>query len=218
MRRIDSGMDRKMEVLALLKARGRARLSEVAETLGLTRQGALRHLEALRARGLVEVTVAPAQGRGRPGHLYALTVRAGEAFPSGHRQLATELVDFMETAELERFFGARAERLEKEYAAKLAGLSFEGRVRELARLARESGHMTEVVEREDGSLQLRHCNCPIQDVASRTGQPCRHEQNLYERLLGAPLARSTWVGAGDTSCTYDIADENKQLNERGRIG
>jgi predicted ArsR family transcriptional regulator len=211
-------MDRKMEVLALLKARGRVRLSEVAETLGLTRQGALRHLEALRERGLVEVSVAPAQGRGRPGHRYSLTTRAGDAFPSGHRQLATELVDFMESAELERFFEARSLRLEKEYSAKLAGLSFEGRVRELARLARESGHMTEVVEREDGGLQLRHCNCPIQDVAARSGQPCRHEQSLYERLLGAPLARSTWAGAGDTSCTYDITNERKQVNEGNQVG
>jgi predicted ArsR family transcriptional regulator len=204
-------MDRKMEVLAFLKVRGKARLSEVAGSLGLTRQGALRHLEALHKQGLVEVSVAASQGRGRPGHLYALTPQASEAFPSGHRQLATELVDFMESTELERFFAARARRLEKEYSARLEGLSFEGRVRELARLARESGHMTEVVEREDGSLQLRHCNCPIQDVAARSGQPCRHEQNLYERLLGAPLARSTWVGAGDTSCTYDITNERKEL-------
>lgn len=204
-------MDRKMEVLALLKARGHARLSDVAATLGLTRQGALRHLESLRERGLVEVSVAPSQGRGRPGHVYALTAQAGGAFPSGHRELATELVDFMESTELERFFAARSRRLEKEYSAKLAGLSFEGRVHELARLARESGHMTEVVEREDGSLQLRHCNCPIQDVAARSAQPCRHEQNLYERLLGAPLARSTWVGSGDTSCTYDIKNERKEV-------
>ena len=79
------------------------------------------------------------------------------------------------------------------------------------RLAREGGHMTEVVEQEDGSLQLRHCNCPIQDVAARSGQPCLHEQKLYERLLGAPLSRSTWVGAGDTSCTYDIKNERKEV-------
>jgi len=204
-------MDRKMEVLALLKARGHVRLSDVAASLGLTRQGALRHLEALRERGLVEVSVARSHGRGRPGHVYALTAQAGEAFPSGHRQLATELVDFMESTELDRFFAARARRLEKEYSPKLAGLSFEGRVRELARLARDSGHMTEVVEREDGSLQLRHCNCPIQDVAARSGQPCRHEQQLYERLLGAPLSRSTWVGVGDTSCTYDITNERKEV-------
>jgi DeoR family suf operon transcriptional repressor len=208
-------MDRKTDVLTLLKLRGEARLSEVAEHLGLTRQGALRHLEALQAQRLVEVFPAQPKGRGRPGHVYRLTAAASESFPSGHRQLATELVDFMESAELERFFAARARRLEAEYSVRLAGLDFEGRVRELARLARESGHMTEVVERVDGSLQLRHCNCPIQDVAARGGHACRQEQMLYERLLGATVARSSWLGSGDANCTYDIT---KDTNERKEVG
>jgi DeoR family suf operon transcriptional repressor len=209
-------MDRKTDVLMLLKLRGEARLNEVAEHLGLTRQGALRHLEALQAQGLLEVSPSQPKGRGRPGHVYRLTAAASESFPSGHRQLATELVDFMESAELERFFAARARRLETEYAARLAGLDFEGRVRELARLARESGHMTEVVELVDGSLQLRHCNCPIQDVAARGGHPCRQEQMLYERLLGASVARSSWLGSGDTNCTYEIT--NKTRTERKELG
>src|ERR1700730_4281498 len=145
MRRIGDGMDRKMAVPAPLKTRGHARLSEVAASLGLTRQGALRHLEALRERGLVEVSVAPSLGRGRPGHLYALTAQAGEAFPSGHRQLATELVDFMESTELERFFAARAQRLEEEYSPRLAGLSFEARVPELAPLSPGGGRVAEGV-------------------------------------------------------------------------
>jgi DeoR family suf operon transcriptional repressor len=202
-------MDRKTDVLTLLKVRGEARLSEVAEHLGLTRQGALRHLEALQAQGLLEVSPAQAKGRGRPGHVYRLTAAASGSFPSGHRELATELVDFMESAELERFFAARARRLEAEYSVRLAGLDFEGRVRELARLARESGHMTEVVERVDGSLTLQHCNCPIQDVAARGGYACRQEQMLYERLLGATVTRSTWLGSGDANCTYEITNETK---------
>ncbi|MDP9247456.1 MAG: winged helix-turn-helix transcriptional regulator [Candidatus Dormibacteraeota bacterium] len=208
-------MDRKMEVLSLLKQQGSARLTEVAEHLGLTRQGALRHLEALQASGLIEVTQAQPSGPGRPVHVYRLTAAAGDAFPSGHRQLAVELVDFMESTELERFFALRAERLEREYAGRLAGLDFKERVRELARLTREGGHMTEVVERTDGSLQLRHCNCPIQDVAALAGHPCRQEQILYERLLGATVARSTWAGAGDPTCTYDITNNTDERKELG---
>lgn len=203
-------MDRKSEVLTLLKVSGSASLDHVARGLGLSKQGALRHLEALQGRGLVEVSIGPPRGRGRPGHVYRLTPAAAEHFPSGHRQLAREMVDFMEPAELERFFAARARRLEVEYEAKLAGLDLEGRVRELARLARESGHMTEVIEQPDGSLQLRHCNCPIQDVAEKAGHPCRQEQDLYERLLDTTLARSTWLGTGDTTCTYEIKSEKRK--------
>jgi len=200
-------MDRKHDVLALLKAKGAAGLSEIAERMGLSKQGALRHLEALQAKGLVEVSAEEHHGRGRPAHVYRLTAAARDHFPSRHRELAAELVDFMEAKELERFFADRARRLEAEYSRKLAGLDFEERTRELARLTTEQGHMTEVVERPGGRLQLRHCNCPIQDVAARSGHPCRHEQEVYERVLGAIVARSTWLGAGDTSCTYDITTE-----------
>ena len=203
-------MDRKTEVLALLKVRGAASLDEVARQLGLSKQGALRHLEALQGRGLVEVSAERPRGRGRPGHVYRLTAAASTHFPSGHRELALELVDFMESAELERFFSTRARRLEAEYEARLAGLDLEERVRELARLTSESGHMTEVVECSDGSLQLRHCNCPIQDVAARAGHPCRQEQGLYERLLGVRVTRSRWLGAGDSVCTYDIESEKRK--------
>jgi predicted ArsR family transcriptional regulator len=117
----------------------------------------------------------------------------------------------MESAELELFFADRARRLETDYRSRLAGLDFEGRVRELARLTSELGHMTEVVERPGGGLQLRHCNCPIQDVAARAGHPCRLEQDTYRRLLGAVVVRSTWLGAGDASCTYDITSERKEI-------
>jgi predicted ArsR family transcriptional regulator len=196
-------MDRKPEVLAFIKAHGEASLGAVAEHLGVTKQGALRHLEALREAGLVELGASAHRGPGRPEHRYRLTPEAGERFPHGHRELAGELIEFLETEQLERFFAARASRMEREYAERLAGLDFDRRVRELARLASQHGHMTEIVE-EDGRVRLRHRNCPIQDIAGRTPQPCRHEQAMYGRLLGAAVRRSEWLGDGDTSCTYDI--------------
>lgn len=198
-------MDRKRDVLALLKGKGSAGLAEIARHLGLSKQGTLRHLEALQAKGMVQVTTEAHRGPGRPGHVYSLTPAASDVFPSGHRQLAAELVDFIDDGELERFFAARARRLETAYGSSLRGLDLKQRVRELARLTSEQGHMSEVVQRTDGTLQLRHCNCPIQDVAARAGHPCRVEQDLYRRLLGALVARSSWLGDGDACCTYDIA-------------
>ena len=53
--------------------------------------------------------------------------------------------------------------------------------------------MAEVVELGDGGLAIRHCNCPIQDVAARTGLPCINEQQMYERLLGGEVTRTTWM-------------------------
>ena len=199
-------VERKEAILLFLKVRGDASLAELAERMEVTKQGALRHVEGLEARGLIERVpdIQVHEGPGRPEHHYRLTPAAADLFPHAHRQLAAELVDFMESDQLDRFFKARADRLEREYAARLAGLDFEARVRELARMASEAGHMTEVVEMPGGKLALKHCNCPIQDVAAKAGHTCRHEQDMYERLLGAEVERTAWMAGSDNNCTYEI--------------
>ncbi|HXI96107.1 MAG TPA: helix-turn-helix domain-containing protein, partial [Candidatus Acidoferrum sp.] len=122
---------RRQTILAFLKTRGQASLGEIAAHLEVSKQGALRHLEALEAAGLATVASAAPHGRGRPENVYHLTAAAGEHFPDGHRELTGELVEFMSEEQLKHFFERRAARLEAEYAPKLAGLDFESRVREL---------------------------------------------------------------------------------------
>ncbi|MBO0689417.1 MAG: MarR family transcriptional regulator [Candidatus Dormibacteraeota bacterium] len=197
-------MDRKPEVLAFLKARGGASLTEVAAHLHVSKQGAQRHLESLRTSGLVSAETADHRRPGRPELRYRLTEAAAELFPRGHRELAAELVDYLEPELLERFFAARAARMEARYAERMAGLDFQGRAQELARMAAETGHMTELGTGPRGELEIRHCNCPIEDVAARTGFACQQEREMYERLLGATARRSSWLGHGDSSCTYEI--------------
>ena len=205
-------MDSKRDIiLALLKTRGHATLGDIAADLEVSKQAAVRHLDALEAAGLVTVAPSDSHRPGRPENVYRLTAAAGERFPDGHRELTGELVDFMSTEQLKAFFERRAARLEAEYAPHLAGLDFSERVRELARLASEHGHMAEVVELGDGGLAIRHCNCPIQDVAARTGLPCVNEQQMYERLLGTEVARTTWMAEAADDCTYEIKENQKQV-------
>jgi predicted ArsR family transcriptional regulator len=203
---VDSKRD---TILAFLKTRGHATLGEIAAHLEVSKQGAVRHLEALESDGLATGAPAEPHGPGRPEHVYRLTPAAGDRFPDGHRELTGELVDFISNEQLKQFFEKRAARLEAEYAPRLAGLDFERRVRELAKLASEHGHMAEVVELEDGGLAIRHCNCPIQDVAARTGLPCVNEQQMYERLLGAEVSRTTWMAEAADDCTY-VMKENEE--------
>jgi len=205
---VDSKRD---AILAFLKTRGQATLGEIAAHLEVSKQGALRHLDGLESSGLASSSAADHHGPGRPENVYRLTPAAGEHFPDGHRELTGELVDFMTQQQLQRFFEKRAARLEAEYAPRLAGLDFEARVRELARLATEHGHMAEVVEAGDGGLAIRHCNCPIQDVAARTGLPCVNELQMYERLLGTSVARTTWMADAADDCTYVMKENESQV-------
>ncbi|HEY1420101.1 MAG TPA: HTH domain-containing protein [Candidatus Dormibacteraeota bacterium] len=201
---------RRETILSFLKTHGHATLAEVATHLEVSKQAALRHLEGLEGDGLATVASVP-HGRGRPENVYRLTPAAGDHFPDGHRELTGELVDFITSEQLKEFFEKRAARLEAEYAPQLAGLDFDSRVRELARLATEHGHMAEVVELAEGGLAIRHCNCPIQDVAARTGLPCQSEQEMYQRLLGAEVIRSTWMAESANDCTYQMKETEKKV-------
>ena len=206
---------RRETILAFLKTRGHATLGEIAAHLEVSKQGALRHLEGLQAAGLATVATAEPHGRGRPENVYHLTPAAGDRFPDGHRELAGDLIEFLSDEQLKRFFERRTARLEAEYAPQLAGLDFEARVRELARLATEHGHMAEVVALAEGGLAIRHCNCPIQDVAARTGLPCVNEQQMYERLLGTPVTRTTWMADAASDCTYEVINHTER---KARVG
>jgi predicted ArsR family transcriptional regulator len=197
-------MDRRKDILGFLKANRQASLAEVAHHLEVSKQGALRHLEALLGEGLVARANESHPGPGRPEHVYRLTDAAVEEFPHAHRELAAELVKFMPAGELERFFAERSARLEAGIAPSLAGLSVEEKVRRVGELAAASGHMTEVKDNGDGTFAIRHCNCPIADVAAATGHPCHREQSMYERLLGTEVERTTWLANADAACTYVI--------------
>src|SRR6266849_2145777 len=194
--------------------REHASLGDVAAHLEISKQGALRHMEALEADGLATVAPAEEHRRGRPENVYTLTPAAHAHFPHAHQKLAADRVEFLSEAQLKQFLARRAARLEAEYAPRLAGLDFEGRVRELAKLAQlatEHGHMAEVVGLAGGGLAIRHCNCPIQDVAARTGLPCMNEQQMYERLLGAPVTRSTWMREAAADCTYEVKESGGKV-------
>jgi predicted ArsR family transcriptional regulator len=205
-------VDSKREtILAFLKMHGPATLGEVAAHLEVSKQGALRHLETLEESGLLSVASSDTHRRGRPENVYRLTTAAGAHFPDGHRELTTELIEFMSSEQMKAFFERRAARIEAEYAPRLAGLDFAARVRELAKLATEHGHMAEVVEMADGGLAIRHCNCPIQDVAARTGFACLNEQQMYERLLGADVARTTWMAQDGNDCTYEMKKKDNRV-------
>src|SRR5260370_15382324 len=104
MRNVDS---RRQTILAFLKTHGQASLGEIAAHLEVSKQGALRHLEALEAAGLATVASAPPHGRGRPENVYQLTAAAGEHFPDRHRQLTGELAEFLSDDPLQYLFEMR---------------------------------------------------------------------------------------------------------------
>src|SRR5260370_32753633 len=83
-----AGRSTRMEVLELLRRKGRSSAETIANDLGVTPNAVRQHLTNLERDGLV-VSQPERSGRGRPSLLFVMTERADAVFPKRYGQLAT---------------------------------------------------------------------------------------------------------------------------------
>lgn len=195
--------DSRRRLLDALKRLGSATLREAAADLGISRETAREHLNALGADGLVERAGARRGRPGRPEILYRLTSAAEALFPTRDAEVLAELTAWLlargSDAELRRFFDQRAAGRLGAARERLAGLRGRRRLEEVARILSDEGYMAGV---EGGSLRLAHC--PLRSVVAVTRLPCRAELALVEALLGRKLERTDYLPDGGESCSYRV--------------
>jgi DeoR family transcriptional regulator, suf operon transcriptional repressor len=200
-------------LLIALRKRGEARAEELAEQLDVTVSAVRQHLQGLAAADLVEHRELRA-GPGRPRHVYRLAPAAEALFPRSYGELTVELLDYIgdEDPDLvarafERRRRARVERTRE----RLAGLDFDARVAEVARVLDEDGYLAEVERLEDtaagkaGGWRILEHNCAILAVAQRYGHACGAEiAFLREVLPDADVTRVSHILTGAHACTYEV--------------
>jgi DeoR family suf operon transcriptional repressor len=195
-------------LLVALRKRGEARAEELAEQLEVTVSAVRQHLQGLAAADLVAHR-EERPGPGRPRHVYRLAPAAEALFPRAYGELTVELLDYIgdEDPQLvarafERRRRARVERTRK----RLAGLDFDARVAEVARVLDEDGYLAEAerLPDDDGWRIVEH-NCAILAVAQRYGHACGAEiAFLREALPDADVTRVSHILTGAHACAYEV--------------
>jgi predicted ArsR family transcriptional regulator len=192
-------------ILEHLKRAGQSTIPELASAVGLNIETVRGHVKALSELGLIRRQGTRSTGPGRPEVLYRLTADSDALFPRHEgailRDLAAHLVATGNGQLIQDFFARRIAADRPEAMARVRGLEGRERVEEVARIFSELGFMAEV-EDATGVPYLRLCHCPIRELVETTKIPCRAELQLIEELLGARLARMTYLPAGDPSCSY----------------
>lgn len=201
------------DIVQLLRARERTSADELAEALGVSKQCVRKHLEILERDGYVKH--APERGeRGRPLHVYRLTLKADELFPKRYDVLAKSILRQISSVWGERgldvVFCGCAEELVADLRPHLMELDFDARVCKLAELLAARGYEAEVERLEDGSFLLTEWNCPVSEVARDYRQMCDKELGAYRELLGAEVFRETRIAGGATRCTYRVLPPKKR--------
>lgn len=205
--RVPLGTTRR-KLLQILKQSDGLAVDQLAERLGITPMAVRKHIAALEADGLLESTTV--QGPvGRPAHVYFLTPQAEEHFPKQYDRLLTDLLADLAcldgAGKVDLLLARRSERTQQFLAERLdPAASLGERVAALAEGMDELGYLASWEEVEPGVYRIKQYNCAIDQVASCFPGACACEAEMFRRLLGAEVERSSHMLAGDRCCCYVV--------------
>jgi predicted ArsR family transcriptional regulator len=203
--------DSRRAVLQHLKREGAATAGELAERLGMTREGARQWLQVLEKEGAIART-APREtgGAGRPAVSFALTPEGEHLFAKNYDSLAVSLVDAVADQlgqeALVKLLAAITEQQVKEWEPKLAGKSLPERIKALKGIYFEEDPHTSVRKDARGYVLVER-NCPYLNVALRRPHLCSVTVSTLTRLLGVRVVREARFQDGDRRCVFRVLED-----------
>jgi DeoR family transcriptional regulator, suf operon transcriptional repressor len=197
----------RMGVLTALKTRGEATADQLAAELGLSVGAIRQQLGPLGDEGLVAHR-DDRLGRGRPRRWYCLAPAAEALFPKRYGQLTNQLLGFIGEADpalVAEAFDRRSRQRQVRAETRTAGLPFDEKVRELAKILDEDGYLADCERVSDGVWRIAELNCAILDVASQHGMACGSELAFIRAVLSeASVERVSHILSGGHACAYEI--------------
>jgi predicted ArsR family transcriptional regulator len=201
-----TGRPTRMEILELLRRRGRCSAETIAKDLDLTPNAIRQHLTNLERDGLV-VSQPERSGRGRPALLFALTERADAVFPKRYGQLATmvlqEVQEMGGPEALDEVFARVAARHADAIQRDLEDLGFEDRLNRVVSWIGRAGTLVERSKTAEGIRVTIH-NCPFRNTALKFPQVCTITPQLITRLTGAAVSQSDSIHRRDPYCSFVV--------------
>jgi predicted ArsR family transcriptional regulator len=201
-----AGRSTRMEVLELLRRKGRSSAETIANDLGVTPNAVRQHLTNLERDGLV-VSQPERSGRGRPSLLFGLTERADAVFPKRYGQLATmvlqEVQEMGGPEALDEVFARVAARHASAIEKDLVGLPFDEKLKKVVSWIGRAGTLAEQSEGPEG-IQVTIHNCPFRNTALKFPQVCTITPQLISRLTGAAVSQSDSIHRRDPFCSFVV--------------
>ena len=207
-------------VLSLVLAHGPVSAAQIAKDLKLTPAAVRRHLDALEAEHIIEVSLVRSVpgGAGRPARRYVVA-------PQGHDQLGNDYLNIALRAlsslgnaggdlALHDFVAEWIRSLTEKYrpAVEAAGPDVEDRLNALTAAMSRDGFAashTTVTPRGPGGVSLRSAqlcqgHCPVREIATAYPQFCDQETDMIAHLLGVDVRRLSTMPAGAHVCTTHV--------------
>ncbi len=204
----------KMRVVRLLVGRPPQSVEDLIDALDVTRTAVTGQLDELVTAGYVESSLERRPGRGRPRNLYSATPLAlAELFRGNHSLVVPAMWRAIEAVGgndlkqqvIEQVSLALAEH----YKGLIKGKTPEKRLRQLARVLRETEENLVQIERsKEGLLAIRRLNCSFFSMFEQSRAVCCLDEKLLSLVVEAPVRQTACRHDGDRCCVFTIvADE-----------
>ncbi len=189
-------------VLEHILRRPGVRVDELAEALAITPAAVRRHLDHLRADGLIDARPVK-QATGRPFHAHYPTVEATGRLPAAYADLLARILGHLGDARLSEAVasgvaGSLAERHRDEVPGQARG---EARVECVTESLRSEGILESWHAEEDG-FHLLNSTCPYPQAAELSRLPCEADRQAIGLLLGDEVDQIERIVDGSPVCEY----------------
>lgn len=194
-------------ILKLVVDRREARVEELAEELGISTAAVRRHLDNLRADGLVAVRVVK-QATGRPYYSFIPTDAAIEAMQHTYVDLLRRLLQCLGEQEqvADAVAAAAAEAMAARHRGEISAVDPIARIAEVTESLRREGILDRWRAEPDG-IHLLNVVCPYRQVAEHSRLPCESDRRAIELLLGTSVEQLHRIVDGGQVCEYVVRPE-----------
>jgi predicted ArsR family transcriptional regulator len=192
-------------VLAFVVEHREVRVEELSEAMGISGAAVRRHLENLRADGLVDVHSVK-QATGRPYYVFTPTERAIGGLSGVYETLLERILHGVDAqagvtdSVASEMAATVAQRHRDEVAAARPG----DRVQEVTVSLRAEGILESWHEERDG-FHLVNGQCPYRKAAEVSKLPCESDRRTIELLLGQEVMQLNRIVDGAATCEYLVA-------------
>jgi predicted ArsR family transcriptional regulator len=194
-------------IISILKRSTGMSVAELAERLKMSYMGVKQHCVELQKRGYLDTWRRP-KDIGRPEKAYRLTTKINALFPQVGNALTIEILEAVEQT-----YGANAsekllynyfQKLAERYIAKVKGASASERAASLAKIRDVEGYLSSADYCREKGLQIVEYHSPLTEIVEKYPSACRMEEQMFEKVLKAPVTREETRASGLVRYTFRI--------------
>lgn len=192
------------KILEAIVERREVRVEELSDELGITQAAVRRHLDHLRADGLVDARTVK-QSMGRPYYAFFPTEKALGTLPPSYADLLRRMLEGIgeKPDVISAVMSSVAESLAARHRHEMISPSFtaEERIELVTHSLREDGILDQWRSEEDG-FHLLNGTCPYLQAAEISTLPCESDRKAIELLLDAEVEQLHRIVDGAPVCEY----------------